>query len=138
MFGVDVALGDRHEAGEASFRREKVVVARIQLCVADAEPDREQLADGIEQEVELHLPGESLGKVGDRLEASNEYGRRTWFLAGTAHRWIGCFGDCREDIAPVLRRLEKRDVTKVAVYGSIALLRPRSPVRWQGDQQVRH
>ena len=104
VFGIDVALGDRHEAGEAGFRGEQVVVARIQRSVVDAEPDREQLADGIEQEVEFHLPGESLRQVGDRLEPSNEYGRRRWSLAGHARRRIGCFGECRE-LGPAPRRL---------------------------------
>ena len=106
VFGIDVALGDRHEAGETGFRGEQVVVARIQRSVADAETDREQLADWIEQEVELHLPGESLGKVGGRLEPSNECGRRRWSLAGDARRRIGCFGECRE-LGPVPRRLEE-------------------------------
>ena len=106
MFGIDVALGDRHEAGETGFRGEKVVVARIQRTVVDAEPDREQLADGIEQEVEFHLPGESLRQVGDRLEPANEQGRRRWSLAGHVRRRIGCFGECRE-LGPAPRRLEK-------------------------------
>ena len=53
-----VALGDRDEAGQARFRREQIVVRRIEpagaVGIGEAVADREQLALRIEQKPEVH------------------------------------------------------------------------------------
>ena len=49
-----VALRDRDEAREASFRGEEVVPTGIECAVGDSIPDRQQLARGIEEEAEVH------------------------------------------------------------------------------------
>ena len=72
MVGLDVALGDGDEAREPRLRGEQVVVARIERALPDAEADREQLADRVEQEAEVHRRDQPLGLVGERLQPPDE------------------------------------------------------------------
>ena len=72
VVGVDVALGDGQEAGETSLRGQQVVVARVQRAVEHPEADREELPSRIEQEAEVHLAHETVGRLGDRLQPAND------------------------------------------------------------------
>ena len=51
----DRARRDRHEARQARFRREDVVVRAVEPAVGHAESDREQLPLAAEQKAELDL-----------------------------------------------------------------------------------
>ena len=74
-----VALRDGHEAREASFRGEQIVAAGIEARVLDAVPDGEELADGVEQEGEVH------GRH-HRLCVPREHGEAPDHVFGHGHR----------------------------------------------------
>ncbi len=55
MFLADLALGDQHEAREASLGRQQIVEAGVETLVADVVADREQVAGLVEQERKVHV-----------------------------------------------------------------------------------
>ncbi len=52
--GRDIAFGDRNEAGQPCLGCEEVIAVRVESAVGDPITDREKLAAGLEEEVELH------------------------------------------------------------------------------------
>ena len=63
---------DRHEAGESSFRRQRVVVRIVEAPVGDAEANREQLPLGIEEESKLGLFDEVVSQRAEALAALDQ------------------------------------------------------------------
>ena len=96
VVGGDVPPGDRDEAGEPGLGGEQVVVARVQRALADAEPDREQLAGRVEQEAEVHLPEQAMRAVGDRLEAPGKQHRIPGSIPHERGRRVRELADRRE------------------------------------------
>ena len=68
----NVALGDRHEAGEPRFRRQEVVKRGVEssraLGVRQAIPDRENASPSVVQKIESHAIGDSRHPLGQRAQ----------------------------------------------------------------------
>jgi hypothetical protein len=88
-----------------AIARKQVVVAGIERAFAHAEPDREQLADRVEQEAEVHRRHELLRLVGDRLQPPHEGGHGS--IAVLVLRQICQLGQTQIGIDAVDRRQQR-------------------------------
>jgi hypothetical protein len=61
VFLWHVALGDRHQAGQAAFRREQVVVRVVESARADVVANRKQRTLFVVEEAEVHLVDQGVG-----------------------------------------------------------------------------
>ena len=64
--------GNREEARQARFRRERVVVRGVEAAVGDVEADREQLPLPVEQEVELRFLDQLVGEDAEPFGALDQ------------------------------------------------------------------
>ena len=108
MVGLDVPLGDGDEAGEPRLGGEQVVVTRIERTLPDAEADREQLADRVEQEPEIHRRDQPLRLVGEGVQPSDE----------SRHRRLARLASCGPVCRVLVGKLGKREVGTNAVERS--------------------
>ena len=70
-----VALGDGQQAGQARFRRQQVVIARVELLLGDSVADVEQAALAVVQETEVGFPGQCFAARRHGAQALHGEGR---------------------------------------------------------------
>src|ERR1051326_8151381 len=66
----DVAFGNSDEARKPRFRREQIVIVRVQISIRLAIADRKQLPLGVEQETKLHRIGQGFKFICEGSETS--------------------------------------------------------------------
>ena len=73
MSSWHIVLGDRHEARKACFRREQVVIAAIELLIADAESNREEVFLPVVQESKLHRHDQVMAARGAAMQGCFQF-----------------------------------------------------------------